>query len=104
MRLLRTILAASCLVSLVACASQSSLSDAQVVDGACMISRYTLAGDKATDVRLGGKTFHVQENLITWDRGGSLPLTPNWGLLELRESSNGVAINLDGVILADVAK
>ncbi len=103
MRTLHTILAATCLLALAACGSESGRSDAQVVDGTCVISRYTLAGDKATDVRLGGKTFHVQENGITWDHG-SLPLPPNWGLLELHESANGVAINLDGVILADVAK
>jgi hypothetical protein len=103
MRILRVVLTAALLASLGACSSSSSQSDAPVVHGACIIS-YAMTANDGTAARLGGKTFQVQQERIAWDRGGSLKLPPNWGLLELRESSNAVEISLDGVLLTNVAK
>ena len=103
MRIPRLILPAALLLSLAACTSPTSPSDAPVVNGMAVIS-YTMAANDGTTARLGGKTFHVQQSLITWDRGGSLKLAPNWGLLELRETPAAVEVNLDGVVVTTVAK
>ena len=102
MRPTRVLLAASFLASLAACASPGVPSEAQVVDGTCIISRYSLSADHPTAARLGGKTFLVNEAQVTWDHGGSVKLQPNWGLLELRPSPTGTAISLDGVVIATV--
>jgi hypothetical protein len=104
MPLSRMILAAALLASLAACGAPASPSTAQseapVVDGACVISRYTLSADHPTTARLAGKTFQVTEAQVTWDHGGSVKLQPNWGLLEMRQSPAGVDISLDGVVVA----
>ena len=87
-----------------ACDSLNTKSDVPVAHGSYMISSHTLTGNEAPSVRLGGNVFHISKNTITWDRGGSAPLTAGWGLLELVESPSNIVVNLDGVKVAEVAK
>ena len=54
--------------------------------------------------RLAGKVFHITKTTLTWDHGTSLPLTGNWGLLELAESTTAIDINLDGVKIGAATK
>ena len=104
MRILPPILTASLLLALTACVSSTTPSDARPANGSCTVNRFAVGKDRPTTFHLGGITFQVTKDLITWDRGGSLPLEGDWRLLELHESPTAVAINLDGRKLADVKK
>jgi hypothetical protein len=103
MRILPLILAAALLASLAACNAPISRPNIPVATGT-YIASYAMAAGEGTRVRIGGKSFHILQNRITWDGDGSLKLRPDWGLLELRESTNVVDISLDGVVLANVAR
>jgi hypothetical protein len=104
MRILPVILTAAVFLSLAACASPSPRSEAPVINGPCIISAHSLTNDQPTNVHLAGKTFLITPDTISWDRTHSLKLPPGWGLLEFSEAPTAIAINLDGVKLADVAK
>jgi hypothetical protein len=99
---LRAIATLSLLLSLAACGTPNGDADSRVVDGRFVVSRYALL-EKPASVRLGGKTFQLQADAVTWDRG-SQKLQGNWGLLELNESPKSVDILLDGVVLTTIAK
>jgi hypothetical protein len=103
MRILPVILAVALLASLAACHAPISQPSIPVATGT-YIASYAMAAGEGTRVRIGGKSFHILQNRITWDGDGSLKLHPDWGLLELRESPNVVDISLDGFVLANVAK
>lgn len=104
MRIFRVIVTAFLLGSLGACGSLNSESDTPVNNGMAIVAGNTVTKDSGTSIHLGGKTFHITKELVTWDRGGSLKLSGNWGLLELREAAGAVEINLDGVVVKTVAK
>jgi hypothetical protein len=102
MRILQPTLTTALLFSLAACATVNhNPPEAPVVDGTCIIS-YSMAANDGLSAHLGTKTFHIQQNLITWNPAGSLKLAPNWGLLELRQSPTAIEINLDGVVVTTV--
>jgi hypothetical protein len=103
MRIFPLILSAALLASLAACNAPRSQPNIPVARGT-YIASYAMAAGEGARVRIGGKIFHILQNQITWDGNGSLKLHPDWGLLELRESPDGVDISLDGVVLAEVAK
>jgi hypothetical protein len=103
MRIFPLIFAATLLASLAACKTPISRPNIPVAAGT-YITSYAMAAGEGARVRIGGKSFHILQNQITWDGNGSIKLPPNWGLLELRESPNVVDISLDGVVLANVAK
>jgi hypothetical protein len=103
MRTLPLILTAALLASLAACNTPSTQPDVPSATGTFMAS-YAMAAGDGTRVRIGGITFHILQNQITWNNNGSLNLQLNWGLLELRESPAAVEISLDGVVLKTVAK
>jgi hypothetical protein len=103
MRILSLILVAALLASLAACKAPNSHPSIPVAKE-MYIASYAMAAGKGARVRIGGKKFHIQQNQITWDGNGSLKLSPNWGLLELRERPNAVDISLDGVVLGNAAK
>ena len=104
MRIFRVIVTAFLLGSLGACGSLNSLPETPVNNGMAIVSGHTVTKDSGTSIHLGGKTFYVTKERVTWDHGGSLPLVGNWGLLELRETSGAVEINLDGEVKVTVAK
>ena len=104
MRMIAATFTVFCLACLSACGTVGGKSDVPVVDGTCVISHNMAAKDSGANVQLGGRTFHVTLPAITWDHNGSLPLTPDWGLLEMQESPNGVIIRLDGVDIGNPVK
>jgi hypothetical protein len=103
MRILTFVLAAALLASLAACKAPNSHPNIPAAQGT-YISSYAMAAGKGAHVRIGGINFHILQNRVSWDGGGSLKLQPNWGLLELREHPNAVDISLDGVVLGNAAK
>ena len=104
MRLSSVVFAIMLSLSTAACDSLNTTSDVPVAHGSYMLSSHDLTGNGAVAVQFGGKVFHISKNTITWNRGGSTPLTSGWGLLELEESPSGILVNLDGVKAAEVAK
>jgi len=103
MRLCRVLLAAALVAGLSACSARRSPSAAPPASGTCLVSHNAVGKDRPSSVRLGGRTFQITLDKITWD-GGSLALADGWGLLELLESPTSIAINVDGVKRADVPK
>ena len=103
MRVFMILIAALVPLFVVACGSISTKEDVPVAHGSYLLSAHTLEGGQPAVVRMGGKVFHISTNTITWEPGGSAPLTAGWGLMELEESPVGVVIKLDGVKVAEVA-
>jgi hypothetical protein len=97
------ILAVSLMALLSGCGSFAGGMDGRLVTGKCLLGGDITSNKKGADVKLDGKSFHVTKGEITWDQHRSLQLPANWSRLELSESFDSVAINVDGSNFARIA-
>jgi hypothetical protein len=98
----RFILTISIAMVLTGCGSVGSAVDGRSVTGKCLIYATLSCNEREADVDLDGKRLRVTTCQITWDEGGSLHLPNNWNRLELADSFDSLAVNVDGRRFADI--
>ncbi len=102
MKIPGAILAILVLVFLGGCGSFGGTFGDHVVVGRCFVGGDLVTNGHGAEVRVGGKSFQVTQDAVTWDERGSVKLPAEWNEVELAEWFGGVAIEVDGRKLADV--